>query len=69
VNEWIKIDMDVNDFKRSSLSEVGTLIKFQSGEVYLIGDINANFGVCDCCRGYSSGDRVVEYKVVLEDWK
>jgi hypothetical protein len=40
---------------------VGNLVRDQDGKVYLVGDVNANSGVCGCC----SLDDIVAYRPFL----
>jgi len=55
---WIDYGKSWNEFSREGLSIPGVVISV-GGKELLIGDINANAGVCDDCTEFS-GDTIVD---------
>lgn len=70
--EWIPInlpfylynDNDNDSFTSRGLAKPGVQIRTADGNEYLIGDINTQGGVCDCCTEVKSYTVVVAYRVV-----
>jgi hypothetical protein len=48
---FIKYDYD-EDYYFCDLFSPGTIIKLKNGKYYLMGDINYNFGGCNCCTAF-----------------
>lgn len=68
--KWIKFD---DPFIQEETFEAGTLLKLENGEVIMIGDLNTNLGICDCCRqpkvAYFCNDFIGEIKALKEKGK
>ena len=61
---WI----DYNDTYESFETLVGSTVGYQivvDGDVYLIGDINQNRGVCDCCAEFRSSMIVEKFRKLV----
>jgi len=59
-------DGDQKSFCGRGLNKPGTLIETADGNQYLIGDINANAGVCDDCVEFGNDMIIVKYKIIYE---
>lgn len=62
--EWI----DYNDTYGAFEALVGSTVGYQivvDGDVYLVGDINENRGVCDCCAEFRSYAIVEKFRKLV----
>ena len=63
--------MEFNDtwekFRRAGLNKPGIVIRLFSGEVFLIGDINEQGGVCNCCQDVFDTTMIKNYYSVILD--
>lgn len=55
-----------DEFERAGLNKPGTIVyieesKYESGGVFIIGDININRGLCDDCEAFRSNAIVSSY--------
>jgi hypothetical protein len=66
MTEWIEYGKSWKDFQDEGLNQPGAVIELEDGTVYLIGDINMNGGLCDCCRGIKHNHLVVRYRATYE---
>ena len=69
--EWIDVNIPFwcrkgENFTDRGLNQSGTLIEIESGEQFLIGDINDVGGICNDCRAFPDRAVVKRYKIV---WK
>lgn len=79
VNTWIEINLpfgpqwddecveQIDSLELRGLNKPGTLIEMETGEVFLIGDINPLRGVCDDCSEFGSDAIVRRYSVLTWD--
>jgi len=61
MNKWIDCNKPFND-----IAKAGMVVLLEGGEEVLVGDVNHNGGVCDCCTVVDSDKIVVKYKIVWE---
>jgi hypothetical protein len=70
--EWIEVNLPFDGYSGDKLPHLGDILKpgmvveMADGSQYLLGDINMNRGLCDCCAAFARGDIVKRYKVVYE---
>ena len=50
IMNWIKFE---NTYSQEETFEAGTLLKLKNGNVIMVGDVNKNLGLCDCCKDYN----------------
>lgn len=67
--EYLENMEEADTFCGRGLAQPGVLIRMATGWEFLIGDINALGGQCDCCLGPLPTDVVKEYKVVWQKEK
>ncbi len=66
--EWVEYGKTYREMEDENLANAGVMIEVGKHK-YLIGNINRNGGVCDCCEGVKREDVVIRYWVVIEeDW-
>lgn len=71
LDQWIEINIPFyvfdseNCFCNKGLNKPGTLIEVNNN-IYLIGHINENRGLCDCCPEFENDAIVSRYKII---WK
>ena len=57
--------MTWREFKNQSLNKPGIVVWFEEGlDGWLIGDINSNGGVCDCCTAMREKAIVIAYQTL-----
>lgn len=72
--DWIEVNIpfgpaydsgeQLDSLDKRGLCTAGTLVKLDTGEEFLIGDVNRNGGGCDCCPTVGYRDTVAYYKIV-----
>jgi hypothetical protein len=55
-----------DSFSKRKLDKPGILIQIETGEEFLIGDINKNRGICDDCAEFDNTMLVVKYAIVFK---
>jgi hypothetical protein len=63
IREWNRL----RTFQGQGLAKPGVQVEMEDGKKYLIGDINANRGVCDDCTVFEREAIVLRYRVLIED--
>ena len=71
-DKWIEVNIpfwssEGESFTGKKLNQPGTLIEIESGEQFLIGDINDLGGECDDCMAFPNKTIIKRYKVVWEE--
>lgn len=56
---WVSYKRSFKRFMGDGLNLPGTRIITEDGKMYIIGNINTNGGVCDCCIEFSK-DTIIE---------
>ena len=71
INTQERDELEKNSFYPSELRRPGVLIEIKEEDgvtkKYLIGNINAQGGICDDCLGFSPSSIVLRAKVLIED--
>jgi hypothetical protein len=63
--EWITYGKNFRDFKNEKLNEPGVQVETESGNTYLLGEVNMMGGCCDDCPDLCSNDIIVRYRRLL----
>jgi hypothetical protein len=63
MNDWIEVNIPYSEFSKTEFNKPGTLIETDS-KILMIGHINENSGVCDCCSTNTDKHFVKRYKIV-----
>ncbi len=61
MEDWIEYGGTWEAFENEKLATPGTLVEIY-GDTSLIGELNEQGGVCNCCPMYSKTDIVTKYK-------
>jgi hypothetical protein len=79
MSEWIEIGLpfgpvydwnvapqvgEVDSLHKRGLVRPGVLVRFESGDERLIGDVNSSLGECGCCQSISESSIVTHYRIV-----